>query len=456
MRKGFLIFAVFMLVFLFSASVSAAEYRFYDVPVKSWYHDAVYFCAERNIMVGTGGDLFSPNEEVTRGMFVTVLGRSADVAEKDYSKAVFPDTSAAAWYGPYVAWAAEKGIISGYDDGLFRPEVSISREEMMSMFYRYAAYCGDDVAADKNVLEKFEDKATLGDWAAAAAAWCVMRNYISGMTETQLSPKTTLTRAQVSKVMTVRMTGEEYLSSFAPVPGEKTLKNLLNTALEPVGTTLYVYGGGWNEEDTGAGAEACTIGLDPRWKAFFESQDASYDYRDYRYHLGYGLDCSGFVGWTLYNTIETENGRRGYVMSSTKMAQVFSDYGWGTYTAAKNVEDYRPGDMMSTEGHVWICIGGCDDGSVVLLHSSPNGVTITGTVTPSGKKNSEAVALSNYYMKKYYPRWYQRYPDSSRGISYLTEYDRMRWTLDGTALLTDPDGYASMTPKEILENLLGY
>ena len=79
MRKRFLIFGIFMLVFLFSASVSAAECRFYDVPVKSWYHDAVYFCAEKNIMVGTGGDLFSPNEEVTRGMFATVLGRSVGI-----------------------------------------------------------------------------------------------------------------------------------------------------------------------------------------------------------------------------------------------------------------------------------------------------------------------------------------------------------------------------------------
>ena len=456
MKKRFSVLLSFIFVFLFSLPVSAAEYRFTDVPVKSWYHDAVYFCAERHIMVGTGGDLFSPDKEVTRGMFATVLGRSAGVKEELYRESVFPDTSPSAWYGPYVAWAAEKGIVSGYDDGLFRPEASISREEMMSMFFRYAAFCGDDVSVDLALLEKFEDRANLGAWAEDAAAWCVGKNYISGMTATTLSPKTTLTRAQVSKVMTVWISGKAYAPDFDPVPGEKTLKNFLNTALEPVGTTLYVFGGGWNKEDSGAGEEARSIGLDPRWKAFFESQDASYDYRDYRYYLGYGLDCSGYVGWTLYNTVETENGKPGYVMSSTKMARNFSGRGWGTLTEAKDVKDYRAGDIMSTSGHVWICIGGCDDGSVVLLHSSPPGVAVTGTVTPSGKKDSEAVKLASAYMKKYFPRWYQRYPNNYRGISYLTEYEQMRWTLDGTGLLTDPDGYASMTPREILEDLLCY
>lgn len=456
MKKRFWAFAVLICVVLFSLPVSATEYRFTDVPVKIWYHDAVYFCAERNIMVGTGGDLFSPNEEVTRGMFATILGRSAGVEEEFYRKTVFSDTSAAAWYGPYVAWAAEKGIVSGYEDGLFRPEISISREEMMSMFFRYATYCGDDVSTDRNLLKNFEDYGNLSDWAEKAAAWCVGNDYISGMTETTLSPKTTLTRAQVSKVMTVRISGKPYVASFRPVPGEKTLKNFLNTALEPVGTTLYVYGGGWNKEDTGAGEEACTIGLDPRWKGFFESQDASYDYNNYRYYLGYGLDCSGYVGWTLYNTVETKNGQPGYVMSSTKMARDFSDRGWGTLTEVNDVNDYRAGDIMSTAGHVWICIGQCNDGSVVLLHSSPPGVVLTGTVTLSGKRDSEAVKLAATYTKKYFPRWYQRYPDNSRGITYLTEYEQMRWSLDGTGLLTDPHGYASMPPKEILEDLLGY
>ena len=250
--------------------------------------------------------------------------------------------------------------------------------------------------------------------------------------------------------------GRRMVSPAEAVPGKRTLKNLLCTAFQPLGTTLYVYGGGWNEEDSGAGEEARSIGLDPRWKAFFESRDASYDYRDYRYYPGYGLDCSGYVGWTLYNTVETENGRPGYVMSSTKMARNFSNRGWGTLTESKDVKDYRAGDIMSTAGHVWIGIGGCDDGSVVLLHSSPPGVAVTGTVTPSEKRDSEAVKLAESYTKIYFPRWYRRYPENYRGISYLTEYEQMRWTLDGTGLLTDPDGYASMTPREILEDLLCY
>ena len=95
---------------------------------------------------------------------------------------------------------------------------------------------------------------------------------------------------------------------------KKSIKGFIKTALEPLGTTMYIYGGGWNEEDTGAGIEARTIGLSKEWEEFAKKQTSSYNYKDYDYkkdvsviHLG--LDCSGFVGWALYNTLETENGK---------------------------------------------------------------------------------------------------------------------------------------------------
>ena len=110
---------------------------------------------------------------------------------------------------------------------------------------------------------------------------------------------------------------------------------------------------------------------------------------------------------------------------------------------------------MSTNGHVWISLGDCADGSVVLVHSSPYGVTITGTTTADGNTDSEAIALSNYYMSKYFPAWFSRYPDNHREESYLTDYSAMRWHLDGRGVLTDPDNYTQMTPREILVDLIG-
>ena len=64
---------------------------------------------------------------------------------------------------------------------------------------------------------------------------------------------------------------------------KKTLENLLKTALLPIGKTMYIYGGGWNENDTGAGIEAMTLGIDPKWAEFAQKQDSSYNFKDYDY-----------------------------------------------------------------------------------------------------------------------------------------------------------------------------
>ncbi len=239
-----------------------------------------------------------------------------------------------------------------------------------------------------------------------------------------------------------------------PVFRKSTLKKLLLTALEPVGSTVYVWGGGWNEADTGAGLEATTIGVSPRWESFFNQQDSSYNYNNTRYQIHDGLDCSGYIGWCIYNILETDNGKPGYVMSAKLMAPNFASRGWGTFTAAGNVRNYRAGDIMSTaSGHVWMVVGQCSDGSVVILHSSPPGVQLMGTPTPGGNTNSEAVALARQYMQKYFPTWYQKFPNCSRDGSYLTNYSQMRWDISGNMIMSDPDKYRNKTADQILADL---
>ena len=76
---------------------------------------------------------------------------------------------------------------------------------------------------------------------------------------------------------------------------DKTLQEFLKIALEPVGQTMYVWGGGWNEEDTGARIEATTLGLSRQWKVFFEPQSSNYDYQTTLYQIHDRLDCSGYV-----------------------------------------------------------------------------------------------------------------------------------------------------------------
>ena len=78
----------------------------------------------------------------------------------------------------------------------------------------------------------------------------------------------------------------------------------------------------------GARAAARTIGVSPKWKQFFQKQTSSYDYRTTKYQIANGLDCSGYVGWCVYNILNTTNGKAGYVMLAQKMAKNFASRGW--------------------------------------------------------------------------------------------------------------------------------
>ena len=291
-------------------------------------------------------------------------------------------------------------------------------------------------------------------------------------------------------VVYLTFVAKPYTAPVSGKAGERTLKNYLKTALEPVGTTLYVYGAGWDWQDDLSSNQSMTIGLSQSWIDFFQQQDANYTYKNsadpahsYYPHNSWnqyyyaGLDCSGYVGWVVYNVMHTQNSvntdNDGYVMSSTKMAKTFADKGWGTWT--RDIKSFKPGDIFSMSGHVWTVLGVCDDGSIVFLHSTPSdskagqgggGVQLS-ALNPNSDddKNCEAYKLVTKYMTKYYPEWSERYDAVLRSyISYATPATGTKyketwsgnfsWNLDGTGL-TDPDGYADMSAAEILADLFG-
>ena len=283
---------------------------------------------------------------------------------------------------------------------------------------------------------------------------------------------------------------EDYTAPVSGTPGKRTLKNYLQTAMNPVGTALYVYGGSWDWQDVNSSNQALTIGLPQSWIDFFQQQDANYTYMNdddpahsYYPHNSWnqyyyaGVDCSAYIGWTVYNVMHTESTTNdlsdGYVMSAVKMAKTFADKGWGTWT--RDIKSFKPGDIFSMSGHVWTVLGVCDDGSIVFLHSTPSdskagqgggGVQLSALNPNSDNdKNCEAYKLVTKYMTKYYPEWSTRYDAVLRSYdSYATpasgsEYSKtwsgnFSWNLDGTGL-TDPDGYADMSAAEILADLFG-
>jgi len=229
-----------------------------------------------------------------------------------------------------------------------------------------------------------------------------------------------------------------------------TVKNLLTNACLPIGKALYVYGGAWNEADTGAGIEAMSYGLSPQWEIFYNRQSESYNYKNTRYQIHNGLDCTGYVGWTMYQIFGNKYSDTGYVYLSKNMAKSYSELFCGMYTEKENVTARQCGDVMSSDGHAYMVVGPCRDGSVVLLHASPPTVTLCGTYKPDGTKNSEAVKLAKEYMENYFPMHYQKYPSVLRNEKYLKEYNRMQWTEE---VLPDPDGYRDMWAEDILADL---
>lgn len=248
--------------------------------------------------------------------------------------------------------------------------------------------------------------------------------------------------------------GKSSVSRYTTTPkwGKTTLKNFLRSAIAPMGSTMYVWGGGWDKEDKGSGQPAVTVGTSPRWRSFAATKKKNYNYRKYKYKINDGLDCSGYVGWLMYNAFNTADGKKGFVKGADKQGKLFAKMKYGKWTPRGKFSQRLVGDIMSGPEHIWIYLGRCKDGSMVVLHSSPAGVKLSGTPTPKGKRNSKAAALAKKYMKKYYPSWDKRYPDSTLryGRSYFTDYGRFRFDPN---VVADPDGYKGMTAEKVLADL---
>ena len=275
---------------------------------------------------------------------------------------------------------------------------------------------------------------------------------------------------------------EDYTAPVSGVPGKLTLKNFLATAMEPVGTALYVYGGTWDWQDVNSSNQSMTIGLSQSWIDFFQSQDANYTYKNSanpsesyypheqwnQYYYG-GIDCSAFVGWSVYNVMNTTDSTvadfEGYVMSATQQAKNFAtEQNWGTWKQETPFEPkhFQPGDIFSMNGHVWICLGKCADDSLVILHSTPSnsvdgkgggGVQINGV---GNTEDCQAVKLAEKYMSQYYPQWWERYHKVYKNFGDYTDYegnDAGKFSWDLTSTLTDDEGYAKMTADQILADL---
>ena len=243
-------------------------------------------------------------------------------------------------------------------------------------------------------------------------------------------------------------------SAFSVSAKAATVKELLQTGLEPIGKCVYVYGGGWNEADTAAGKECMTQGLSGRWAEFYNQNTAAYDWRKTKYQIHNGLDCTGYTGWVLYQLFGDSYSKSGYVFPSGQMAESYAKLFGSQIIPPEKITVRQSGDVMAKKGHVYIVLGQCEDGSVVLMHASPPSVSLAGTADRNKKENSQAVQLAKRYMQKYFPTETARYANYARVgkeyDTYLTDFSEIQWK---PTVLADPDGYRGMTAAEILRDL---
>ena len=184
-----------------SGTVVAASFG--DVPAGIWYESAVNYVNSKGLFSGTGTDTFSPNVNMSRGMFVTVLSRASGVEATDTASG-FRDVSESRYYAPYIKWAADNKIVTGTGDGKFAPDADVDREQMCAIIVRYLRdYKKIDLSAYTTGGADFSDASEISSWALADVNTAqklgfVQGSYVNG--KLVFDPKGKTTRAAAAAV----------------------------------------------------------------------------------------------------------------------------------------------------------------------------------------------------------------------------------------------------------------
>ena len=173
---------------------------FSDIPPGAWYAPGVDYVLSKGLMKGVGDNRFAPDSPLTRGQIVTILYRLAGSPDPGGQSSHFRDIRDGQWYTNAVIWASDQGIIYGYRDGRFHPERDISRQELVTVLYRY---CGAK-PGKASALRRFPDKDEVSAYALDAMRWAVGKGLINGIRKGDgdyLSPGTGTTRAQFAVIL---------------------------------------------------------------------------------------------------------------------------------------------------------------------------------------------------------------------------------------------------------------
>ena len=173
-----------------------------DVPEGAWFHTFVDYVLEHGLMSGTSATTFSPDNTVTRAMVVQTL-YAMDGKPATGASAPFTDVSSGQYYAAAVAWAHSHGVVSGYDDGTFRPDTAITRQQLVTILYAYAVYRNADTSPRAS-MDGFADAGQVENYAAVPTQWALASGLIQGRstdTGTRICPNDTAMRSELAVML---------------------------------------------------------------------------------------------------------------------------------------------------------------------------------------------------------------------------------------------------------------
>lgn len=181
-----------------SSAADVKDMAYKDVSDSNWFYDDVKYTWEHDLMNGMSNIEFSPNTTLTRAMFITMLGRLDGVEPVETDD--FPDVVKDTWYSGYVGWAAQNEIVKGFEDGTFRPEDAMTREQMAASVARYLEYKDCNLTTRGGIFD-FTDEDEVQEYAEGAIDVLKVTNIVRGDPEGTFRPQSEITRAESAAII---------------------------------------------------------------------------------------------------------------------------------------------------------------------------------------------------------------------------------------------------------------
>jgi hypothetical protein len=180
---------------------------FTDVKSSAWYYNAVAFANQNGLMNGKSATVFDGEGVMTRGMFVTILGRMEGINTTTYeNQKTFSDVMSNQYYAPYITWASDKGIVNGVGNDKYAPDQAITREQMAVMMTNYMKFKGQGPVGAWAIQLTYGDLDKVSSWASEGVMFMTMKGLMNGIgNDTKgnpiFAPDLNSTRAQTAQVI---------------------------------------------------------------------------------------------------------------------------------------------------------------------------------------------------------------------------------------------------------------